>query len=128
MAQNNLESYQALSTLRDGLERELKILAPDLILQAQDAPRVANTSLFSLPGASSETLLIALDLEGIAVSNGSACSSGRVESSTVLKAMGATGDGTVRVSLGWATTPQDIDIFLEAFKKILARVRPPAHA
>ena len=88
--------------------------------------RVANTSFFSLPGLSSETLLMALDLEGVAVSNGSACSSGRVEPSHVLKAMGMddkTAASALRVSLGWATKESETAHFTEALKAVLARIK-----
>jgi cysteine desulfurase len=122
-----LNEYQNLAKLRDNLEKRLH----GIIVHAQNAPRVANTSLFSLPGASSETLLMALDLEGIAVSNGSACTSGTVKASHVLKAMGVGKDiasGAVRVSLGWDTRPSDIEAFIAAWQKITARLKPKLHA
>lgn len=90
--------------------------------------------MFSLPGAPSETLLMALDLEGIALSNGSACSSGRVTASHVLQAMGASpaeAASALRVSLGWNSRPEDIDSFLAAWEKITARLnrsKKAAHA
>jgi cysteine desulfurase len=82
--------------------------------------------MFSLPGALSETLLMSFDLEGIAVSNGSACSSGTVKSSYVLKAMNVpneTAAGSLRISTGWNTTEKDIDIFIDAFRKIYQRLK-----
>ncbi|MGH1398961.1 MAG: cysteine desulfurase family protein [Alphaproteobacteria bacterium] len=90
------------------------------------AARVSNTTLFSLPNVSSETLLMAFDLEGVAVSNGSACSSGRVGASHVLEATGVAEGralGAIRVSSGWASTPSDIDAFLAAFDKVYGRVK-----
>jgi cysteine desulfurase len=98
----------------------------DLIIHGQTAARAPNTTLFSLPGASSETMLMSLDLDGIAVSNGSACSSGRVEASHVLKAMGQdteTAQATLRVSTGWNTLSSDIEKFIASFEKIAARLK-----
>ena len=91
----------------------------------EDQPRAANTTFFGLGGANSQTLLMALDLDGICVSNGSACSSGSVKASHVLLAMGedeAAASSAIRVSLGWNTTETDITAFLNAFTKILARI------
>ena len=105
-----------------------------VIIFGQDAQRVHNTTLFALPGASSETLLMALDLEGIAVSNGSACSSGRVEPSHVLKAMNIEdhiAQGALRISTGWASTQDDIDRFIEVWDKVYSRMtkkKDSAHA
>ena len=85
--------------------------------------RLPNTALLSLPGASAETLVIQLDLAGVAVSAGAACSSGKVKRSHVLDAMGvdpATAAGTIRVSLGTTTTDDDVDRFLAAWAAIVA--------
>jgi cysteine desulfurase len=115
-----------LAQWRDHLETELLKIAPQIILHGKNSPRVGNTSLFSLPGLSSETLLMAFDLEGAALSNGSACSSGRVEPSHVLKAMGIddkTAKATLRVSMGWATQERDIELFLNIAAKILNRFK-----
>lgn len=121
-----MNHYQALATWRDRLERELLETTPDVIIHAKTVKRVANTSFFSVLGLSSETLLMALDLEGVAVSNGSACSSGRVEPSHVLKAMGCDDKiaaSALRVSLGWATKESDIEGFLVVWKTVTARIR-----
>ncbi len=91
------------------------------VFHAANAPRIANTSMFSLPGTRAENLLMALDLEGIAVSNGSACSSGTVKPSHVLQAMGLDEEdasSALRISLGWATKSSDIERFLEVWAKI----------
>lgn len=123
-AQARMEEFHALAKSRDRLERELHKIR-DIVIYGQNAPRVANTTLFSLPGLSSETLLMALDLEHIAVSNGAACSSGKVEPSAVLKAMGVPdkeAKGALRVSMGWDTKPEDIDGFLDAWQKIIRRL------
>lgn len=121
-----MNHYQALATWRDNLERQLLEMTPEAIIHAKTVKRVANTSFFSVPGLSSETLLMALDLEGIAVSNGSACSSGRVEPSHVLKAMGCDDKiaaSALRVSLGWATKESDIEGFLATWKTVTARIK-----
>ncbi len=133
IAERDLPGAIARAThLRDNLEFELcKIRTGEtgeenqIIIHSQNAPRVPNTTLFSLPGASSETLLMALDLEGIALSNGSACSSGRVGKSHVLAAMHVSAraaGGVLRVSTGWATAGSDIEKFLAAWEKICARL------
>lgn len=91
-----------------------------------DAPRTANTLSFSIEGTSSETLLMSLDLEGIALSNGSACSSGKVEASYVLLAMGCSekcAKAVLRVSAGYDTKRSDIDVFLQKLLKITERIR-----
>ncbi|MCC7036502.1 MAG: aminotransferase class V-fold PLP-dependent enzyme, partial [Alphaproteobacteria bacterium] len=122
----DIEKYHKLGVLRDRLERDLLALAPNLKIFGFDAPRVHNTSMFALPGASSETQLIALDLAGICVSNGSACSSGTVKISHVLKAMGATdaeAGSSLRVSLGWNTTEKDVDYFLTKWSEMYNRVK-----
>ena len=119
------ERVKTLEQMRDRLESELLEISPEVIIHAKDAPRVSNTSMFSLPGISSDTQMIHMDLAGIAVSNGSACSSGRVEPSHVLKAMGCGDDiasSALRISLGWASQESDIDAFLEAWKKLYDRV------
>jgi len=80
-----------------------------------------NTSLIGLDGAPAATLLMALDLSGFAVSSGSACSSGKVQPSHVLEAMGfgpELAQGAVRLSLGWSTSEDDIDRCLEAWRKL----------
>ncbi|HEY0572165.1 MAG TPA: aminotransferase class V-fold PLP-dependent enzyme, partial [Enterovirga sp.] len=88
---------------------------------AQDVPRLPNTVLFGAPGLRAETAVIGFDLEGIAVSSGSACSSGKVQPSHVLEAMGFGPEltrGAVRLSLGWSTTEADVDRCLEAWRKL----------
>lgn len=113
-----------LAGLRDGLETRLRALAPDLVVFGAEAPRLANTSCFALPGLSAETQLMALDLAGIAVSSGAACSSGKVEPSHVLQAMGAdreTAVAAIRVSLGRATTAADLERFIEAWDGLYRR-------
>jgi cysteine desulfurase len=88
---------------------------------SETAPRLPNTTLFTVPGFKAETAVIGFDLEGIAVASGSACSSGKVQPSHVLEAMGfglEPASGAVRLSLGWSTTEADIDRCLEAWRKL----------
>lgn len=107
---------------RDAIEAGIRRAAPDCAIHGTDATRLANTTLFSLPGLGAETAQIAFDLEGIAVSSGSACSSGKVGPSHVLAAMGANARlGAIRVSIGAATTDAEIERFLEVFARVNAR-------
>ncbi len=107
-----------IESLRDHMEQRLRAAAPDITIFGMDAPRLANTSAFAVHGLSAETQVMALDLAGVAVSAGSACSSGKVTPSHVLQAMGAdvalTG-AAIRVSLGWTTSETDIDRLVSAW-------------
>src|SRR5579862_6194340 len=107
--------------LRDKLEAGLKAIAPQAVIFGSGADRLPNTTLFAAEGLKAGTAVIAFDLEGVAVSSGAACSSGKVQPSHVLAAMGvspALVRGAVRVSLGWTTTKADIDRFLAAWRKV----------
>ena len=109
-----------LQGLRNRLEAGLKQTA-GVIVFSEDAPRLPNTTLFTVPGLKAETAVIGFDLGGIAVSSGSACSSGKVQPSHVLDAMGFAKDlaqGAVRLSLGWSTMEAEIDRALEAWRKL----------
>mgnify|MGYP003392635484 CR=1 FL=1 len=111
---------EAMVNLRARLESGLKRHAGAVIF-SEAVPRLPNTTLFSVPGLSAETAVIAFDLEGIAVSSGSACSSGKVQPSHVLAAMGVAPGlirGALRLSLGWQTQDADIDQCLEAWRKL----------
>ncbi len=115
-----------LTVLRDEMEARLLSIAPNLAVHGHDAPRVGNTSCFGAPGLLAETLLIALDLAGIAVSAGAACSSGAVEPSPVLLAMGVPETAAreaIRVSLGWQTTRADIDRLVETWADVHRRTK-----
>jgi cysteine desulfurase len=106
--------------LRDRLEAGLK-QTPEIIVFSEEVPRLPNTTLFTVPGLKAETAVIGFDLGGIAVSSGSACSSGKVQPSHVLEAMGVgkeLAQGAVRLSLGWSTTEADIDLALQAWRKL----------
>jgi cysteine desulfurase len=109
-----------LESLRNRLESGLR-QTPGAIVFSDDVPRLPNTALFTVPGLKAETAVIGFDLAGIAVSSGSACSSGKVQPSHVLKAMGFGPEltqGAVRLSLGWSTSDADIDCCLEAWRKL----------
>jgi cysteine desulfurase len=108
-------------TLRDRLEAGLKAASQSVVIFGETAERLPNTTLFAANGMKAETAVIAFDLEGIAVSSGAACSSGKVQPSHVLAAMGVSPAllrGAVRVSLGWSTTEADIERFLGAWRKL----------
>jgi len=123
-AQNGLAEVQKLGELRDRFEREIKVLAPEAKVFGAGAPRLPNTSCVALAGLSAETQIMALDLAGVAVSAGSACSSGKVQPSHVLSAMGAGAEeagAAIRVSLGWASQAGDIDRLLAAWGDLYRR-------
>ncbi len=120
------DTMARIGALRDRLEAGLCERVPGLRINAAAAPRLPTISNLSVPGADPEMLLMALDLEGIAASSGSACSSGAVEPSHVLMAMGLPAEiagPSVRFSLGRDTTEQDIDRVLEVFPRVIERVR-----
>jgi len=113
-----------IETLRDTLEARVKQLAPSAIVAGAGATRLPNTSCILLPGVTSEAQVMALDLAGVAISAGSACSSGKITPSHVLMAMGMpeTQAGcAIRVSMGPETVPADVDAFLDAWGKLAAR-------
>jgi cysteine desulfurase len=109
-----------LQSLRKLLENGLT-QTPGMIVFSAAAQRLPNTTLFTIPGLKAETAVIGFDLDGIAVSSGSACSSGKVQPSHVLAAMGVAKDlaqGAVRLSMGWSTSEADIDLALKAWRKL----------
>ena len=115
-----------LAKLRDGFEAALAQVFAEVAIFGASAPRLPNTSCFALPGLQAETLLIALDLAGFAVSSGSACSSGKVRPSHVLEAMGVEAGLSkcaLRVSLGYATRESDVERFCETFQKTVWTIR-----
>jgi cysteine desulfurase len=122
VARNELGQAGTIGVLRDRLEAAIKQCSPNAVIVGEGAPRLQNTTAVALPGKLAETLVIRLDLAGIAVSAGSACSSGKVGASHVLEAMGFGPDiaaSTIRVSLGPTTTEDDIAAFLAAWKAIV---------
>lgn len=111
-----------ISGLRDRAEAGVRSLAPDAVVFGEGAPRLPNTLSFAVPGLDAPAALIALDLAGVAVSSGSACSSGKVARSATLAAMGvptALAGGALRVSLGWNTVEEDVTRFLHAFERVV---------
>jgi cysteine desulfurase len=112
-----------MATLRDKLEAGLKAATPQAVIFGEGVSRLPNTTLFAVPGIKAETAIISFDLNGVAVSSGSACSSGKVQASTVLAAMGvapALARGAVRVSLGWNTTERDVETLLNAWNQVVS--------
>ncbi len=127
LAAAELKNIGEVARLRDELESGALAIAPGATVLSANVERLPNTSCIAVPGVKAETLVIGLDLAGIAVSSGSACSSGKVEASHVLSAMGVADElaqGAIRVSLGFATRRDDIDNFLKAFAELIARLRP----
>lgn len=120
-AEKGLADAARLAALRDRLEAEVREITPEALIIGAGAPRLPNTSAIALPGVAAETLVIKLDLAGVAVSAGSACSSGKVGPSHVLAAMGLPPEiagSTVRVSLGRGTREEDIAAFLAAWRQV----------
>lgn len=110
--------------LQSRLEQGLRTIAPEAVIFGKGVSRLPNTTCFALPGKRAELLSIALDLEGIAVSAGSACSSGKVDRSHVLAAMGVApglSEGAIRVSTGWSSEETDIERLLTALSKICGK-------
>jgi cysteine desulfurase len=117
---------QWVGALRDRLETGIAAIAPGARVLGAGAPRLANTSCLTMPGVGNQTQLIDLDLAGIAVSAGSACSSGKVGPSHVLAAMGveaSEAQTAIRVSLGWASTAPDVEGFIAAWGRLYERTR-----
>lgn len=125
-ALDGLARIDAVRSRRDRLEAVIRSVAPDAVVYGAKAERLPNTAFLGIPGIKAETAQIAFDLAGIAISAGSACSSGKVGPSHVLKAMGvAGGEGGLRVSLGEATSDAEVDRFAEVLRGIVVR-RPAA--
>ena len=120
------EDAGRIGEMRDGMERELKARIPGLHVNAESAARLPNTSNLMVDYAEGEGMVISLDLKGIAVSTGSACSSGSMEPSHVLTAIGKTPDegfGSLRISLGALTSEEDIDALVENLPQVVDRLR-----
>jgi len=120
-----IAGIQPITQLRDALERGVMEIAPGHVIHGAAAPRLSNTSCIGLVGTRGDVQVMALDLAGVAVGSGSACSSGKVMSSHVLAAMGLNAEAAasaIRVSLGWASTAEDVDHFLDAYRHMLQGV------
>ncbi|WP_339778801.1 cysteine desulfurase family protein [uncultured Thalassospira sp.] len=108
-----------ITAKRDRLENEILAEAPEVVIASRDAVRLGNTSCLILPGMPGETQVMAMDLAGVAISSGSACSSGKVRESHVLKEMGVAEPGSaIRVSLGAETTNEEIDMFIRVWSRM----------
>jgi cysteine desulfurase len=126
LANHHLKVAERLAKLRDRLECDLLAVSPEARIFGTAAERLPNTTLFAVPGVSAETAVIGFDLEGVAVSAGSACSSGKVSASHVLAAMGespVTARGGIRVSLPAQAEAADVERFIAAWRTIHARMR-----
>ncbi len=126
IAAAELGAMARIAEMRDDLERRATGAVPGATVFGREVQRLPNTSCLSLSGLSSEVQVMALDLAGVAVSAGSACSSGKVQPSHVLRAMGVDGPmagSAIRVSLGWQSSDEDVDSFLAAWCELAARVR-----
>jgi cysteine desulfurase len=118
--------YDRVRALRDGLEAEIAAIAPEAVVIGAAAPRLPNTSAIVMPGVAAETQVVALDLDGVMISAGSACSSGKVGPSHVLAAMGVDPEiaaSTIRVSLGWSSSEAEIVHFVQAWTALYRRSR-----
>lgn len=125
-AQAGIPVYEHVRTLRESLEAEIIAVAPEALVIGGDVLRLPNTSAIAMPGVLAETQVIALDLDGVMVSAGAACSSGKVGPSHVLTAMNVPAhivSSTIRVSLGWSTTEADIDRFIRSWTALYRRRR-----
>lgn len=127
LAKTHLPAYtESISRLRDRLETGILAGVPRTVVNGGEAPRVPNTTNISFEGIEAESLLIALDLEGVAVSTGSACSSGSLEPSHVLRAMGLPNNrarNSLRFSLGAPTTAQEVDFVIGVLPGLVAKLR-----
>ncbi len=123
-AVRDLPKYAALGALRDRMEARLKAEGGAVII-GEDSPRLAGTSCFARPGFPAETQVMAMDMAGVCVSSGSACSSGKVGRSLVLGAMGASdeiAESAIRVSFGWNTAASDLEDVAQAWLKAAERI------
>ena len=118
-----LAETAGMAALRDRIEAGIKAATPDAVVFGSNATRLPNTILVAVPGIKAETAIIAFDLNGIALSSGSACSSGKVQASHVLSAMGvepALAQGALRISLGWETRESDVGKLLTAWNTVVS--------
>lgn len=125
-AAKGLDAFKDLADLRDSLERRVADIAPGQTVFGAGLDRLPNTSKLATPGLSSEVQVMGMDLAGIAISAGSACAAGRVEAPYVLTAMGVEDSlavCAVRISLGWTTTGDDIDRFVESWGTLYRRTQ-----
>ncbi len=120
------ERAKHMASLRDHFEARVLAEIEAVSITGGESPRVGSTSSLLIPGTDGETLLMSLDMEGVQVSTGAACSSGSPEPSPVLLAMGLTREEaqcSLRVGVGWGNTVGEIDSFVEILKKVVTRLR-----
>ena len=125
-AAEQAESARRMAALRDDLERRVLAVVPDAVINGWHADRAPHVSNVSIPGTDSEAMLMHLDLAGVACSSGSACSTGSVEPSHVLTAMGVPrelGVAALRFSFGHDTSPEDVDATIGVLPKVVEKVR-----
>jgi cysteine desulfurase len=118
---NRSSEIEHAARLRDRLEAGLRAITPGVVIFGESVERLPNTTLFTHPGLRAETAVIGFDLAGVAVSSGAACSSGKVQPSHVLAAMGvepSLAQGAIRVSMGYSTSDADLERFLSAWTKL----------
>lgn len=127
LAVSELPQMQAFARLRDAAETRLRSVVPDATIFGGAVERLPNTICVAMPAVAAETQVMALDLAGVAVSAGSACSSGKVKASHVLAAMGMAplAGNAIRISAGWRSTAEDFDRFVEAWTALWARLGAP---
>jgi cysteine desulfurase len=129
-AVQGLEAFASLAAERDRLEQCLVSLNPDLVVFGKGAPRLPNTSCFAVPSSRAETLVMGLDLAGVSVSSGAACSSGKVGTSHVMRAMGVASNvasGALRISFGWSSqAAHEVDAFIKIWRNQMSGARPSA--
>jgi cysteine desulfurase len=127
---DGLEAFTNLAAERDRLEQSLMNLNPDLMVFGRGVPRLPNTSCFAVPSSRAETLVMGLDLAGVSVSSGAACSSGKVGASHVMRAMGVAPDlasGALRVSFGWSSqAANEAEAFIKIWQNRFSGSRPSA--
>ena len=116
--------YEHMRTLRDYMEEKLRVVDTNVHVFAQKMPRLPNTSFLSVPNQDAFHIMIALDIHGISISTGMACSSGKTQANQSLQAMGLTHKapkGALRISLGYDTSKADIDAFIDIWKHVRAK-------
>lgn len=125
-AMTSVADVDRLRSMRDYLEKEILSTANDVMIAGAAADRLGNTSCIIMPGVKGETQVMHFDLNGVCVSSGSACSSGKVKVSHVLNAMGYSdteAESSIRVSLGYGTSDENIERFLDAWRTLYTRTR-----
>jgi cysteine desulfurase len=129
VAARDLDGFARIAALRDEAADRITSIAPEARIFGIEAPRLPNTLCIAMPGVAASTQVMALDLAGVMLSAGAACSSGKVRPSRVLAAMGASAEdasSAIRISLGWSTTRDEIDRLVDAWSALYRRTREQA--